>query len=226
MTSKKGKMVESGPVRVVVADDSVLLREGIVRLLEDADFEVVGQAGDAEDLVRKVAAHKPDVAVVDIRMPPTQSDDGLRAALEIGAATAADGRAGPLSTWRRGTRSSSSPTAPRAPATCSRPRRRGGGRFVDAVRRWARGLGAGPGGRRAPARAPTPRRSARAAHRARAGGLGADGGGRSNHAIADQLCRDRARRREARHEHLRQAEPRAGGENHRRVLAVLTFLRA
>ena len=70
-------------MRVVVADDSVLLREGIVRLLEDADFEVVGQAGDAEDLVRKVAAHKPDVAVVDIRMPPTQSDDGLRAALEI-----------------------------------------------------------------------------------------------------------------------------------------------
>jgi DNA-binding NarL/FixJ family response regulator len=70
-------------MRVVVAEDSVLLREGIVRLLEDAGFEVVGQAGDAEDLVRKVSAHKPDVAVVDIRMPPTQTDDGLRAALEI-----------------------------------------------------------------------------------------------------------------------------------------------
>jgi DNA-binding NarL/FixJ family response regulator len=70
-------------VRIVVAEDSVLLREGIVRLLEDAGFEVVGQAGDAEDLVRKVSAHKPDVAVVDIRMPPTSTDDGLRAALEI-----------------------------------------------------------------------------------------------------------------------------------------------
>jgi DNA-binding NarL/FixJ family response regulator len=70
-------------VRVVVADDSVLLREGIVRLLEESGFDVVGQAGDAEDLVRKVAAHKPDVAVVDIRMPPTNTDDGLRAALEI-----------------------------------------------------------------------------------------------------------------------------------------------
>ena len=70
-------------MRVVVADDSVLLREGIVRLLEDAGCEVVGQAGDAEDLVRKVSAHKPDVAVVDIRMPPTHTDDGLRAALEI-----------------------------------------------------------------------------------------------------------------------------------------------
>jgi DNA-binding NarL/FixJ family response regulator len=70
-------------VRIVVAEDSVLLREGIVRLLEDAGFEVVAQAGDAEDLVRKVSAHKPDLAVVDIRMPPTGTDDGLRAALEI-----------------------------------------------------------------------------------------------------------------------------------------------
>ncbi|HYY21699.1 MAG TPA: response regulator transcription factor [Thermoleophilaceae bacterium] len=72
------------PTRVVVADDSVLLREGIARLLEERGFDVVGQAGDAEDLVRKVAAHKPDVAVVDIRMPPTHTDDGLRAAREIG----------------------------------------------------------------------------------------------------------------------------------------------
>jgi DNA-binding NarL/FixJ family response regulator len=68
-----------------VAEDSVLLREGIVRLLTEHDFEVVGQAGDAEDLIRKVGAHKPDVAVVDIRMPPTNTDDGLRAALEIRA---------------------------------------------------------------------------------------------------------------------------------------------
>ena len=67
-------------MRVVVADDSVLLREGVVRLLEDSGLEVVGQAGDAEELVRKVRAHKPDVAVVDVRMPPTNTDDGLRAA--------------------------------------------------------------------------------------------------------------------------------------------------
>jgi len=70
-------------VRVVVADDSVLLREGVVRLLEEADFEVVAQAGDAEDLLRKVRAHKPDVAVIDVRMPPDNTDDGLRAALVI-----------------------------------------------------------------------------------------------------------------------------------------------
>ena len=70
-------------MRVVVAEDSVLLREGIVRLLEEAGHEVVGQAGDAEDLMRKVGGHKPDVAVIDIRMPPTNTDDGLQAALEI-----------------------------------------------------------------------------------------------------------------------------------------------
>jgi DNA-binding NarL/FixJ family response regulator len=70
-------------MRLVVADDSLLLREGLVRLLEEAGFEVVAQAGDADDLVRKVAAHKPDVAVIDVRMPPTNTDDGLRAALKI-----------------------------------------------------------------------------------------------------------------------------------------------
>jgi DNA-binding NarL/FixJ family response regulator len=70
-------------MRIVIADDAVLLREGAARLLEDAGFEVVAQAGDAEDLLRKVRAHKPDVAVIDIRMPPDNVDDGLRAALEI-----------------------------------------------------------------------------------------------------------------------------------------------
>jgi DNA-binding NarL/FixJ family response regulator len=70
-------------VRVVVAEDSVLLREGVVRLLVEAGFDVVAQAGDADDLRRRVYAHKPDVAVVDVRMPPDHTDDGLRAALEI-----------------------------------------------------------------------------------------------------------------------------------------------
>jgi DNA-binding NarL/FixJ family response regulator/class 3 adenylate cyclase len=70
-------------MRVVLADDSVLLREGIARLLEDAGFEVVAQSGTADDLVRHVGMHKPDVALVDIRMPPTQTDEGLRAAKQI-----------------------------------------------------------------------------------------------------------------------------------------------
>jgi len=70
-------------MRVVIADDAVLLREGAARLLEDAGFEVVAQAGDAEDLLRKVRAHTPDVAIIDVRMPPDNTDDGLRAALTI-----------------------------------------------------------------------------------------------------------------------------------------------
>jgi DNA-binding NarL/FixJ family response regulator len=67
----------------VLGEDSVLLREGVARLLEDSGFEVVGRAGDAEDLLRKVRAHKPDVAIVDIKMPPTHTDEGLRAARTI-----------------------------------------------------------------------------------------------------------------------------------------------
>ena len=70
-------------MRVVVADDSVLLREGIVRLLEQAGFEVVGQADNPDDLVRRVGFSKPDVAIIDIRMPPTHTDEGLQAAGRI-----------------------------------------------------------------------------------------------------------------------------------------------
>ena len=70
-------------MRIVLGEDSVLLREGIARLLGDAGFGVVAQAGDADDFLRKVRAHKPDVAIVDIRMPPTHTDEGLRAALMI-----------------------------------------------------------------------------------------------------------------------------------------------
>ena len=70
---------------MVVADDSVLLREGLVRLLQEGGCEVVAQAGDAIDLLRKARAHKPDVAIVDVRMPPDNTDDGLRAALTLRA---------------------------------------------------------------------------------------------------------------------------------------------
>jgi DNA-binding NarL/FixJ family response regulator len=73
----------SAPVRVVIGEDDVLLREGIVRLLAEAGFEVVAQAGNAEDLLRKSLAHKPDVVVADVQMPPGHGDDGLRAALEV-----------------------------------------------------------------------------------------------------------------------------------------------
>src|SRR3954454_13300087 len=70
-------------VRVLVGEDQPLVREGIVRALEIAGFDVVDTAGSAPDLVRKAAVHKPDVVVTDIQMPPDSTDDGLRAALEI-----------------------------------------------------------------------------------------------------------------------------------------------
>ena len=70
-------------MRVVIAEDSVLLREGVARILGDAGFEVVGQAGTADELMLKVRSYSPDVAIVDIRMPPTHTDEGLRAAQEI-----------------------------------------------------------------------------------------------------------------------------------------------
>ena len=70
-------------MRLVIAEDSVLLREGLARLLEDAGFDVVAQTGSAQDLMLKVRSYSPDVVVVDIRMPPTHTDEGLRAAQEI-----------------------------------------------------------------------------------------------------------------------------------------------
>jgi DNA-binding NarL/FixJ family response regulator len=73
----------STPLRVVIGEDDVLLREGIVRLLTEAGLEVVAQAGDAPDLLRKGLAHRPSVLIADVNMPPGHEDDGLRAALEV-----------------------------------------------------------------------------------------------------------------------------------------------
>ncbi|MGH3027262.1 MAG: response regulator [Gaiellaceae bacterium] len=70
-------------MRVVIADDSILFREGVAQLLERAGFEIVGQSGTAEDLMLKVTSYKPDVAIVDLRMPPTHTDEGMRAARQI-----------------------------------------------------------------------------------------------------------------------------------------------
>jgi DNA-binding NarL/FixJ family response regulator len=68
---------------VVIGEDDVLMREGIARILGEAGYEVVAQAGDAEDLLRKALAHHADIAIVDVKMPPERSDDGLRAAVEL-----------------------------------------------------------------------------------------------------------------------------------------------
>jgi DNA-binding NarL/FixJ family response regulator len=74
-----------GPIRVVVGEDQPILRAGIVRVLDEAGFDVVASTGDASDLVRKARAHKPDIVITDIEMPPDHADDGLRAARSIRA---------------------------------------------------------------------------------------------------------------------------------------------
>jgi DNA-binding NarL/FixJ family response regulator len=73
----------AAPIRTVVADDSVLLRDGVVRLLSDSGFEVVAAVGDAQALLDAATEQSPDLCIVDVRMPPTHTDEGLRAAIEI-----------------------------------------------------------------------------------------------------------------------------------------------
>jgi DNA-binding NarL/FixJ family response regulator len=70
-------------LRIVIGEDDVLLREGVARLLDDAGLDVVARAGDADDFLRKTLAHRPDVAVVDVQMPPRHEDDGLQAAMTL-----------------------------------------------------------------------------------------------------------------------------------------------
>jgi DNA-binding NarL/FixJ family response regulator len=77
-----GTPVTTG-LRVVIGEDDVLLREGMARLLTEAGFDVVAQTGDAEDFLRRALAHRPDVAVVDVQMPPRHEDDGLQAAITL-----------------------------------------------------------------------------------------------------------------------------------------------
>jgi len=105
-------------VRVIVADDEVLLLEGVARLLSDAGFEVVGKAGDAEALVRLVDARRPDLVLTDIKMPPSHTEEGLEAAQEIRRRFRA-----PACSCSRTTSSPATPcgcwrSCPSAPAIC------------------------------------------------------------------------------------------------------------
>ena len=106
-------------MRIVIAEDSVLLRAGLTRILADAGEEVVATVGDADELLDVVDRHQPDLAIVDVRMPPTHTDDGLRAAL---ADPRSAGRRSASSCCRSTSRSatppSCSPATPPASATC------------------------------------------------------------------------------------------------------------
>jgi DNA-binding NarL/FixJ family response regulator len=214
-------------MRVVVADDSVLLREGIVRLLEEAGVEVVAQAGDAEDLVRKVSAHKPNVAVVDIRMPPSRTDDGLRAALEIRRRQPETGVLVLSQYLEEGYALDLVGETAEGTGYLLKDRVADVERFVDAVRRVSEGgtaldpevvsqlLGRQ---RRDDPLAELTRREREV--------LGLISEGRSNVAIAEQLVvTERAVEKHVTSIFGKLGLPPAA-ENHRRVLAVLTFLRA
>ena len=213
--------------RVVVADDSVLLREGVVRLLEEWGFDVVAQAGDADDLLRKVGAHKPDVAVVDIRMPPSNTDDGLRAALQIRERQPDTGVLVLSQYVEEGYALELVGDSAGGVGYLLKDRVADVERFIDSVKRVAEGGSAldpevvsqlvGRARRDDPLEQLTPREREVLALMAE---------GRSNHAIAEQMIvTERAVEKHVTSIFGKLGLPPAP-EDHRRVLAVLAFLRA
>jgi DNA-binding NarL/FixJ family response regulator len=216
-----------GALRVVVAEDQFLLRAGVVRVLEHAGFAVVGEAGDAGELLAQVRAQRPDVAVTDIRMPPTNTDEGVRAALLIRAELPATGVLvlSQFVTEGYALRLLGGSAAGIGYLLKQRVSEPEG--FVDAVREVARGGSAldpevvaqmlerrAPGG-------PIDRLSA--TERAALAGMAE---GRSNAAIARDLgIGEAALQRHVTGIFAKLDLPR-DAEGHRRVLAVLTYLRA
>ena len=214
-------------MRVVVAEDSVLLREGVVRLLQEAGMDVVGQAGDAEDLLRKVRAHKPDVALVDIRMPPTQTDEGLRAAATIRAEQPQTGVLVLSQYVEEAYALELLADNAEGVGYLLKDRVADVERFVDSVRRVGEGGSAldpevvarlvGRRRREDPLSALSPREREVLGHMAE---------GRSNHGIAEALVvTERAVEKHVTSIFTKLSLP-ASAEDHRRVLAVITYLNA
>jgi DNA-binding NarL/FixJ family response regulator len=219
-------MGEPAPLRVVVGEDQPLVREGIVRVLEEAGFEVVGVAGDAEDLVRKAGAHHPDVVITDIQMPPDLTDDGLRAAQRIRSSQPEVGVV-VLSQFLED-RYALDLVGERAQGVGYLLKDRVGDLtlFIDAIRRVARG-----------GSALDPEVVQRMVGRRREGGpldeltprerqvLGLMAEGRSNQGVADELIVTVA----AVERHVTSIFSKLGlrqaADDHRRVLAVLQYLR-
>jgi DNA-binding NarL/FixJ family response regulator len=214
-------------MRVIVADDSVLLREGVTRLLENAGHEVVGQAADREELMRKARAHKPDVAIIDIRMPPTHTDEGLQAARAIREEMPGTGVVVLSAYIEEAYALELLGENPAGVGYLLKDRVWDGDRFAEAVRRVAEGGSAlDPevvshmlGRRRVPEPLEelTPREL---------DVLGLMAEGRSNQAIADALViSGRAVEKHVASIFTKLHLPPAS-EDHRRVLAVLAFLRS
>jgi DNA-binding NarL/FixJ family response regulator len=214
-------------MRAVIAEDSVLLREGLTRLLTEAGVEVVGQAGDADDLLRKTRAHKPDVVITDIKMPPGQSDEGLRAAKVIRSELPDTGVLVLSQYVEEGYAMELLGDSGEGVGYLLKDRIADVDRFLDAVRRVAEGGSAldpevvshmlGRRRREDPLDELTPRERQVLELMAE---------GRSNHAIADQLVvTERAIEK-----HVTSIFGKLGfrsePDNHRRVLAVLTYVKS
>ena len=214
-------------MRVVLAEDSVLLREGVARILDEAGFEVVGQAGNADELMLKVRSYTPDVAIVDIRMPPTHTDEGLRAAQEIREKHPTCGVL-VLSQYVEATYAMELlAESAEGVGYLLKDRVSDVNEFADAVRRVGEGGSAldptivsqlvGRRRRDDPIDQLTPREREV---------LGLMAEGRSNHAIADALVvTERAVEKHVTSIFSKLSLPPTA-EDHRRVLAVLTYLRA
>jgi DNA-binding NarL/FixJ family response regulator len=214
-------------LRVVVAEDSFLLRAGVVRVLEETGFDVVGEASDAAELLEQVREHRPDVVVTDIRMPPTQTDEGLRAAAEIRAELPGTGVLvlSQFANQRYAVQLLGESAAGLGYLLKDRVMEPRG--FADAVREVARG-----------GSALDPEVVAQMLDRRRPGGpidtlsererdvLARMAEGRSNRAIAEELgISEHTLERDLTRIFDKLALP-VDSEGHRRVLAVLTYLRA
>jgi DNA-binding NarL/FixJ family response regulator len=213
-------------VRVVIGEDDVLLREGVSRILSEAGLDVVAEAGDAVDFLRKARAHKPDVAVVDVQMPPQNEDDGLRAALELRAEAPGTGILILSQFYEESFAVDLIAEHPDGVGYLLKERIGDVSSFIDAVRRVAGGGTAldpvvvsrmlGRRGR-GPLDTLTPRERDVLAEMAE---------GKSNRGIAESLCVTEA----AVEKHVRGIFQKLGlgptTQEHRRVLAVLTFIRA
>jgi DNA-binding NarL/FixJ family response regulator len=219
-------MPPDSAIRILVGEDEPLVREGIVRVLEEAGFEVVGVAGDADELVRKAGGHHPDVVLTDIQMPPDRTDDGLRAALRIRSAQPEVGVI-VLSQFLED-RYALDLVGERAEGVGYLLKDRVGdlSLFVDAVQRVARGGSAlDPAvvermvGRR---RARTPLDDLTSREREV---MTLMAQGRSNHGIADELVVTTAAIERHVTSIFSKLDLRQVPEDHRRVLAVLEFLK-
>jgi DNA-binding NarL/FixJ family response regulator len=215
-------------MRVVIAEDNLLLREGIARLLEADGIEVVAMAGDLEELIRKVRGHKPDLVVVDIRMPPTHTDEGLEAARRIRMELPGTGVLVLSQYLDEDYVFALLGDGTEGVGYLLKDRLTDGDRFVDAARRVAAGESAlDPEvvshllGRRRAAKSPVDDLTERERTV-----LEEMAEGRSNQAIAERMyLSDRAVERHVSAIFSKLSLPTTP-ESHRRVLAVLTYLRA